>query len=82
MEDVGETSGTEAGVGAEAAVVEDGQLLSGVAVAAVGYAVLVLCVAEPNLDMAAVAERLQLRGAATAESELRPRPAGVRRANP
>src|SRR5262249_4914593 len=63
--------GAEAGVRARASVVEDGDLHAGVALLRVGDAARLLGAAEADPGVAAVAERLQLRGAAAAERHLR-----------
>src|SRR5262249_50189526 len=76
VEDAAQTIGAEAGVRAKAAVVEHGQLYAHVAVAPVANAVRILRAAEADVDMRPVAERLQLRLAATTERELRSRRQG------
>ena len=70
----------EAGVGADASVVEDRDLLTDVRVTPIGSAIRILLDREADFVMAPVAVRLELRGAAAAERHLRKR--RVRHAEP
>jgi hypothetical protein len=66
MEDRVEAVGAEARMSAESPVVEDGQLEPVVAVATLGHTIRVLGTAEPDVAMAAVAQRLEVGRTAAA----------------
>jgi hypothetical protein len=72
----GQPVGTQPRVLADAAVVQDGELLADVGVAAVRDAVWALGVTEPGIDVAAVAEGLRCRRTAPAQCHLRTRREG------